>query len=414
VGAQCLVKILASLGSENTYNATTNSSNLSTASLSRGNGIAGTALGRAFAATGWSSSTNTKANAISTNQYFQFSFTANSGKRVSLTALNARLRRSGAPAPNAYIWRYSTNGSAFTDIGTDISFTSTADGVDQTQIDLSSINALQNVAAGTTITFRLYAWGGNSTLSTFSIGRFASNDTSNSLAISGYTESIPAPVITSSLTASGKVGTSLSYNVTASNTPSSYSATGLPTGLSINATTGLISGTPTEAGNFDVTIGATNAAGTDAKTLVINIAKGDQTITFEPLSDKLDSVGTFTLSATSNSGLDITYTSSNTSVLTIVGNVATVLAPGTTTITASQAGDDNYNAATDVSQDQKIVDSTITVWDGTAWSNGEPTSSLKAILDGDYDGSSFESQTLTVNTGKTLTVNSFVKTGNVL
>ncbi|MGH8045695.1 MAG: putative Ig domain-containing protein, partial [Chthoniobacterales bacterium] len=84
----------------------------------------------------------------------------------------------------------------------------------------------------------------------------------------------PAPVITSALTASGTVGTAFSYQIVATNNPTSYSASGLPSGLGINPTTGLISGTPTAVANnppASVTIGATNAGGSDSKTLVITI-----------------------------------------------------------------------------------------------------------------------------------------------
>src|SRR5690606_2270093 len=54
--------------------------------------------------------------------------------------------------------------------------------------------------------------------------------------------------------------------------PLTYSATGVPVGLAINATTGAITGTPTAAGPKDVTITATNAYGADSKTLTINIS----------------------------------------------------------------------------------------------------------------------------------------------
>ncbi len=78
------------------------------------------------------------------------------------------------------------------------------------------------------------------------------------------TAAASAPAITSATTASATVGTAFSYQITASNSPASYSATGLPAGLSINTTTGLISGAPTTVGTSTVSLAATNAGGTSA------------------------------------------------------------------------------------------------------------------------------------------------------
>jgi hypothetical protein len=77
----------------------------------------------------------------------------------------------------------------------------------------------------------------------------------------------PVPVITSSLTASGTVGSVFSYTITGSNTPTSYTATGLPPGLTLNGS--VISGTPTAAGIASVTINAINSGGIGSATLVI-------------------------------------------------------------------------------------------------------------------------------------------------
>ena len=79
-------------------------------------------------------------------------------------------------------------------------------------------------------------------------------------------------MITSPTTANGTVGSTFSYQITATNNPTSFGATGLPAGLSVNTTSGLISGTPTSAGTSTVTLSATNAAGTGTATLTLTIA----------------------------------------------------------------------------------------------------------------------------------------------
>lgn len=78
------------------------------------------------------------------------------------------------------------------------------------------------------------------------------------------------PVITSPLSASGNVDSPFSYQITATNNPQSFSATGLPAGLSVSAG-GLINGIPTMEGTFNVLLGATNSLGTGNATLVLTI-----------------------------------------------------------------------------------------------------------------------------------------------
>ncbi len=81
------------------------------------------------------------------------------------------------------------------------------------------------------------------------------------------------PAITSALSASGTVGSPFSYQIIATNAPTSYAASGLPAGLAINTSTGLISGTPTvAAAAAAVTISATNGAGTTPATLTLTIS----------------------------------------------------------------------------------------------------------------------------------------------
>jgi len=61
------------------------------------------------------------------------------------------------------------------------------------------------------------------------------------------------------------------YQITANNGPSSYGASGLPAGLSVNTSTGLISGTPAGTGSTNVIMSAINTAGTGSATLVISV-----------------------------------------------------------------------------------------------------------------------------------------------
>jgi hypothetical protein len=67
------------------------------------------------------------------------------------------------------------------------------------------------------------------------------------------------------------------YTITADHAAFTFNASGLPAGLTVNSTTGAISGTPTELGDFDVTITASNTLSTGSATLnlaIVNTAAG--------------------------------------------------------------------------------------------------------------------------------------------
>ena len=84
-----------------------------------------------------------------------------------------------------------------------------------------------------------------------------------------------APSITTDTLPNGKVGEAYSQILTATGTaPITWSIDGgLPAGLSLNADTGEISGTPTAEGTATFTVKATNSAGSNTKELSITITK---------------------------------------------------------------------------------------------------------------------------------------------
>ncbi|WP_162126240.1 YDG domain-containing protein [Flavobacterium phycosphaerae] len=110
---------------------------------------------------------------------------------------------------------------------------------------------------------------------------------------------------------------------------------------------------PTNVGSYKVvaTVAAdTNYEAATSADFTFDITKADQTITLASTDTKTTATTTYTLALNASSGLPITYTSPDSSVITISGNTVTIVGAGTATITANQAGNDNYNAAPEATQ----------------------------------------------------------------
>lgn len=81
----------------------------------------------------------------------------------------------------------------------------------------------------------------------------------------------PVPAVTSDAF-TAQLNGNFSYKIAATNSPTSYGASGLPAGLTINTSTGIISGAPTASGTFSISLTATNGSGQGAGTLSLTIA----------------------------------------------------------------------------------------------------------------------------------------------
>ncbi|MFB2669977.1 putative Ig domain-containing protein [Shewanella xiamenensis] len=143
--------------------------------------------------------------------------------------------------------------------------------------------------------------------------------------------------------APGNNGGSAITGYTVTSNPGGFTNTGASSPILI---TGLTNGTA-----YTFTVTATNGIGTGTASAASNSAtpKADQTITFAQPSNY--NFGTTpNLSATSDSGLTVTFSSSTTGVCTVSGVALTFVSAGTCTIDADQAGNSATNAANTVTQ----------------------------------------------------------------
>jgi hypothetical protein len=112
------------------------------------------------------------------------------------------------------------------------------------------------------------------TVGTYNILLIATNASGAGYGNLALTVKLPLPVFTSSAIADGFLNTPFAYTIQAANVPTSFSATGLPGGLTMNSLTGMITGTPTNAGTFNVAITASNFTGPTTNSLTIVIYNG--------------------------------------------------------------------------------------------------------------------------------------------
>jgi hypothetical protein len=129
-----------------------------------------------------------------------------------------------------------------------------------------------------------------------------------------------------------------------------YTTSGYVNGDNSNVFTGSLSRAAGEnVGTYAITQGTLSAGGNytlDYTGNNLTITIGSQHITWtQSLVVGCNAQAQVQLTATANSGLPITYTVADPTIATVSGNTLTLLRPGSTTIIATQAGDDNWTAA---------------------------------------------------------------------
>jgi hypothetical protein len=142
---------------------------------------------------------------------------------------------------------------------------------------------------------------------------------------------------TGSAAATGDAG-ALAYSVASGS---------LPTGLSLDTTSGAVTGTPTAVGTFNFTIKAADSYGDSATSHPYTVVVGSvkPTLTFAAIPPQTYGNASFTVSATSASSGAVTYTVTS-GPATISGATVTLTGVGTVMLNASQVASGNYTVAT--------------------------------------------------------------------
>lgn len=115
---------------------------------------------------------STEEDAVNAGFYFEFKVKGKDDSTVSLSSLFAQLRVQNTVT---YRWKYSINDGEFKNLMTEPITMDAAVvgnvGVDQPEIDMSGIAELQNIPSSSTVTLRLYAWGGTDAVQGFAFGK---------------------------------------------------------------------------------------------------------------------------------------------------------------------------------------------------------------------------------------------------
>jgi len=176
----------------------------------------------------------------------------------------------------------------------------------------------------------------------------ASNASAN-YSLQDQTVALSATVTSNSVVNAGTVTFTVKNSSNA--TIGSVVTSGTVSAGSASANFTLPANTPT--GTYSISAaysGATGFAASSDSTHTLTVGQANQTITFGALAGKTYGDPDFTVTATASSGLPVSFSSLTTGICTVSGNLVHIVANGTCTIRSSQAGDTNWNAASNVDQ----------------------------------------------------------------
>ena len=202
-----------------------------------------------------------------------------------------------------------------------------------------------------------------------SVGSYPITATISGPAAANYMANVTPGTLTVTQATLTVTANNLSRQFNSANPALTYTITGFlnsdtTSGVSGSATLTTTATTTSAVGTYPITVATESLTATNyafayvGGTLAVT-GGATQTITFNTLPNVTYGVAPITLAATASSGLPVSYTV--TGPATVSGSTLTVTGAGSVTVTANQAGNTNYSAATAVAQSFTVAKAALTV-----------------------------------------------------
>jgi len=285
--------------------------------LTRGSGVGSTTTANVWGGNNWTNAgiADSESQAINGNKFATFAVAPQVNYTVSFSAVDKFFYSHSGTGPGSGMFQYSLDGVNFNDVQP---LTYAASG--SVTIDLSGISDLQNVAFGTTVTFRIVNWGATGTSGTWYIPN--GNSSGSDFEIVGTIVQIPTGLPPSNLVVTPanvttNAGGTVNFTVTANGDLPTYSWYAEPLGQSnvisdtnlistAGATLTLANVSAINTANYQVVLA--NSAGS-ATSSVVKLTVLDPGIAVQPgnMTNVLNDLDTFTATAVSSAQCELLW-----------------------------------------------------------------------------------------------------------